>query len=67
MTTLTLDLAGSRMHRLGFGVMRLATEPDDARSASIELLRRAVELGVTLIDTAHPHATAPHRPGHSAR
>jgi aryl-alcohol dehydrogenase-like predicted oxidoreductase len=53
MTTLTLDLAGSRVHRLGFGAMRLATEPDDARFASIELLRRAVELGVTLIDTAH--------------
>ncbi|WP_327147082.1 aldo/keto reductase [Nocardia sp. NBC_01329] len=41
------------MHRLGFGAMRLAAEPDDARAASIELLRRAVELGVTLIDTAH--------------
>jgi aryl-alcohol dehydrogenase-like predicted oxidoreductase len=53
MTTLTLDLAGSRVHRLGFGAMRLAAEPDDARFASIELLRRAVELGVTLIDTAH--------------
>ncbi|MFI5717877.1 aldo/keto reductase [Nocardia sp. NPDC051750] len=53
MTTLTLDLAGSRVHRLGFGAMRLSTEPDDARFASIGLLRRAVELGVTLIDTAH--------------
>lgn len=53
MTTLTLDLAGSRVHRLGFGAMRLAAEPDDARFASIGLLRRAVELGVTLIDTAH--------------
>ncbi|MFI9533401.1 aldo/keto reductase [Nocardia fusca] len=53
MTTLTLDLAGFRVHRLGFGAMRLAAEPDDARSASIGLLRRAVELGVTLIDTAH--------------
>lgn len=53
MTTLTLDLAGARVHRLGVGAMRLAAEPDDARSASMELLRCAVELGVTLIDTAH--------------
>ena len=41
------------MHRLGVGAMRLAAEPDGARSASMELLRCAVELGVTLIDTAH--------------
>ena len=53
MTTLTLDLAGARVHRLGVGAMRPAAEPDDARSASMELLRCAVELGVTLIDTAH--------------
>jgi aryl-alcohol dehydrogenase-like predicted oxidoreductase len=39
--------------RLGFGAMRLPTEPADERAASVALLRRAVELGVTLVDTAH--------------
>ncbi|MGI5220998.1 aldo/keto reductase [Nocardia sp. CA-290969] len=53
MTTPTLDLAGYDVYRLGFGAMRLPTEPDDARAASIALLRKAVELGVTVIDTAH--------------
>lgn len=39
--------------RLGYGAMRLATEPTADRNGSIAVLRRAVELGVTLIDTAH--------------
>ncbi|MGW0330445.1 aldo/keto reductase [Streptomyces sp. NPDC003011] len=39
--------------RLGFGAMRLPTEPADARAASVAVVRRAVDLGVTLIDTAH--------------
>ncbi|MFD6415051.1 aldo/keto reductase [Streptomyces sp. NPDC060194] len=39
--------------RLGFGAMRLATEPAPARAASVAVARRAVELGVTLIDTAY--------------
>ncbi|MEU5883397.1 aldo/keto reductase [Spirillospora sp. NPDC047279] len=39
--------------RLGFGAMQLPTRPGDARDASIAVARRAVELGVTLIDTAH--------------
>ncbi|WP_278262664.1 aldo/keto reductase [Nocardia sp. AG03] len=50
---LAIELAGYRLHRMGFGAMRLPTEPDDDRAASIALLRKAVELGVTLIDTAH--------------
>jgi aryl-alcohol dehydrogenase-like predicted oxidoreductase len=33
--------------------MHLPTEPEAARKASIAVARRAVELGVTLIDTAH--------------
>ncbi|WP_410584843.1 aldo/keto reductase [Amycolatopsis sp. lyj-108] len=41
------------VHRLGFGAMRLPTETGPAREASIALARRAVELGITLIDTAH--------------
>ena len=39
------------MHRLGFGAMHLPV--DSARDQAIAVARRAVELGVTLIDTAH--------------
>lgn len=39
--------------RLGFGAMHLPTEPGTAREASVAVARRAVELGITLIDTAH--------------
>ncbi|MEU6449500.1 aldo/keto reductase [Streptomyces sp. NPDC046979] len=42
-----------RVRRLGFGAMHLPTDPDPARRTSLALTRRAVELGVTLIDTAH--------------
>ncbi|RYJ27857.1 L-fuco-beta-pyranose dehydrogenase [Streptomyces sp. L-9-10] len=41
------------VRRLGFGAMRLPTEPGPDREASLGVARRAVELGVTLIDTAH--------------
>lgn len=45
-----------RVHRLGFGTMRLTGhgvwgEPDD-RAEAIAVLRRAVELGINLFDTA---------------
>ncbi|TGB07290.1 aldo/keto reductase [Streptomyces sp. MZ04] len=40
------------VRRLGFGAMRLPTEDGAPREASIAVIRRAVELGVTLIDTA---------------
>lgn len=36
------------VHRLGFGAMRVVADPDEGR----RVLRRAVELGVDLIDTA---------------
>lgn len=39
--------------RLGFGAMRLPTGPGPGREAAIAVARRAVDLGVTLIDTAH--------------
>ncbi|WP_110040698.1 aldo/keto reductase [Nocardia neocaledoniensis] len=42
-----------QVSRLGFGAMRLPTEPLDRRESAIAVARRAVELGVTLIDTAH--------------
>jgi aryl-alcohol dehydrogenase-like predicted oxidoreductase len=53
----TFNLGGDLpVHRLGFGSMQLTGkgvwgEPSD-RQAAIAVLRRAVELGITLIDTA---------------
>ena len=41
------------VRRLGFGAMHLPTEPSPARETSLAVARRAVELGVTLIDTAY--------------
>ncbi|MFD5341078.1 aldo/keto reductase [Streptomyces hawaiiensis] len=41
------------VRRLGFGAMRLPTEPGSGRENALAVARRAVELGVTLIDTAH--------------
>ncbi|MFD9541490.1 aldo/keto reductase [Streptomyces sp. NPDC060022] len=41
------------VRRLGFGAMHLPTEPASDREKSAAVARRAVELGVTLIDTAH--------------
>ncbi|MEV0375488.1 aldo/keto reductase [Streptomyces sp. NPDC050636] len=41
------------VRRLGFGAMHLPTEPGTARETSLAVARRAVELGVTLIDTAY--------------
>ncbi|MFJ8662131.1 aldo/keto reductase [Streptomyces sp. NPDC093795] len=41
------------MDRLGFGAMRLPTAPGPEREAALLVARRAVERGVTLIDTAH--------------
>jgi pyridoxine 4-dehydrogenase len=60
----TFDIAGRTVHRLGFGAMRLTGpgiwgEPAD-RTECIRVLRRAVELGVELIDTADsygPHVS----------
>jgi pyridoxine 4-dehydrogenase len=44
------------VHRLGFGAMRLTGEgiwgPPKDRKAALDVLRRAVELGVNFIDTA---------------
>ncbi|MEU2433734.1 aldo/keto reductase [Streptomyces sp. NPDC007861] len=54
MTSTTFHIGKDlRVRRLGFGAMRLPTEPGPAREAAIGVARRAVELGVTLIDTAH--------------
>lgn len=60
----TLDLGELRVRRLGFGAMRITGEgvwgnPPD-RDKALAVLRRAVELGVNLIDTADsygPHVS----------
>ncbi|MEU2915154.1 aldo/keto reductase [Streptomyces massasporeus] len=41
------------VRRLGFGAMHLPTGPGPARENALAVVRRAVELGVTLIDTAY--------------
>ncbi|MER5943100.1 aldo/keto reductase [Streptomyces sp. NPDC001928] len=41
------------VRRLGFGAMHLRPETAEERAACVAVARRAVELGVTLIDTAH--------------
>ncbi|MFZ0663186.1 MAG: aldo/keto reductase [Acidobacteriaceae bacterium] len=53
----SLTLGGDmRVHRLGFGAMRLTGKgiwgPPPDRNAALATLRRAVELGVNFIDTA---------------
>src|SRR5262245_59152501 len=56
----TFPLGGDMpVHRLGFGAMRIAGPgvwgPPADRAEAIATLRRAVELGVTLIDTAESY------------
>ena len=49
-----IRIGGERaVRRLGFGAMHLDGAPAAARANAHAVLRRAVELGVTLIDTAH--------------
>jgi len=55
-------LGGREINRLGFGAMRI-TGPDiwgppSDRAGALKLLRRAVELGVELIDTADSYGPA---------
>ncbi|MBT2509293.1 aldo/keto reductase [Streptomyces sp. ISL-98] len=54
MTSTAFLIGGDlKVRRLGFGAMQLPAEPGPARETSLAVARRAVELGVTLIDTAH--------------
>ncbi len=53
----TFEIAGELpVHRLGFGAMRITGEgiwgPPSDRDAAVAVVRRAYELGITLIDTA---------------
>ncbi|MEU1306477.1 aldo/keto reductase [Streptomyces shenzhenensis] len=54
MTSTVFRIGGDlTVRRPGFGAMHLPTEPVQARETSLAVARRAVELGVTLIDTAY--------------
>ncbi|MEU5447719.1 MULTISPECIES: aldo/keto reductase [Streptomyces] len=54
MTSTTFRIGGDlTVGRLGFGAMHLPTEKSEDAEAAIAVARRAVELGITLIDTAH--------------
>lgn len=54
MASTTFHIGGDLgVQRLGFGAMRLPTEPASDRLASVVFARRVVELGITFIDTAH--------------
>lgn len=52
----TVELGGRTVNRLGFGAMRITGSgiwwPPEDHDEALAVLRRAVELGVTLIDTA---------------
>lgn len=52
----TIELGGRTVHRLGYGAMRITGKgiwgPPRDRDEAVRVLRRAVELGVTFIDTA---------------
>ena len=52
----TIELGGKTVNRLGFGAMRITGPgiwgPPKDTDEALKVLRRAVELGVTLIDTA---------------
>lgn len=50
-------LAGRTVSRVGFGAMQLERLRDDRR-AGLALLRRAVELGIDHVDTAHFYGNA---------
>lgn len=52
--TSTVRVGGDlEVRRLGFGAMHLPAGPGPDRENALAVARRAVELGVTLIDTAH--------------
>ncbi|MFF2063160.1 aldo/keto reductase [Streptomyces sp. NPDC058200] len=54
MASTTFRIGGDLgVRRLGFGAMHLPTEAGAGRENSVGVVRRAVELGVTLIDTAY--------------
>src|SRR6187397_1331936 len=60
----TVTIGERAVHRLGFGAMRITGPgvwgPPEDRAEAIRVLQRAVELGITFIDTANsygPHVS----------
>ncbi|WP_129838847.1 aldo/keto reductase [Streptomyces sp. RFCAC02] len=54
MTSSVFRIGGDlTVRRSGFGAMHLPTDPGPGRERSVAVARRAVELGITLIDTAY--------------
>ncbi len=55
----TFDLGGRSVRRLGFGAMRITGDgiwgPPDDHDEAVAVLRRAVDLGINLIDTANSY------------
>jgi aryl-alcohol dehydrogenase-like predicted oxidoreductase len=55
----TVALGDLRVHRLGFGAMRITGAgvwgPPEDRPEALRVLRRAIDLGVTFIDTANSY------------
>jgi aryl-alcohol dehydrogenase-like predicted oxidoreductase len=55
------------MHGIGIGCMRLSTERDRDEARGIEVLRAALDLGITFLDTADAYCLDDSETGHNER
>lgn len=55
--TIELDSTNERISRIGFGAMQLSLRGRPPRDSAIGVLHRALDMGVTLIDTADSYCT----------
>jgi aryl-alcohol dehydrogenase-like predicted oxidoreductase len=62
-----LGRTGRRISRIGLGAMPLSGEGRPEREGAKAVIRRAVALGVTLIDTADIYGLGEHEIGHNER
>jgi aryl-alcohol dehydrogenase-like predicted oxidoreductase len=67
METVALGRTGRRVARVGLGAMPLSTPGRPPRDAAKAVVRWAVELGVTLVDTADVYCEGEHDVGHNER
>jgi aryl-alcohol dehydrogenase-like predicted oxidoreductase len=67
MPTVPLGPTGRRISRIGLGAMPLSTGCRPERPAALSVVRRAVELDVTFIDTADVYCLGDHEIGHNER
>ena len=67
MESVPLGRNGRRVHRIGLGAMPLSTPGRPSREKARAVLRRAVELGVDLIDTADVYCLGEDDVGHNER